>query len=438
MRFREILVALLIIAVGVFAYYAKSGRIDGILEGPGIFLSGGEEFVFEETREVPAPLPALVEIDNAHGEIEVRGASPGGITVGFKKVVYERTRDRAQAVADQVALSVRREGDRLVLSTNRDSLRRRNFETHFTVVVPPETRLKLRNSYGPVKVLKTGAAEIENPHGDIRAEEVAGPLTAANSYAEVLVRDVDGDLRLACPHSDITVEAVRGEAVIEHRYAEISMRDISKKVVVAGSHSRIKGTRLPGGAEVESSYESVSLEEVGPVSVRGPHCTIGVKNVNGSADITGRYSRVEASGIRGDLLIDAPNTEIRASGVTAGEIRIATSYQDVALVDFAGRTTVRMEHGRLTLEPASFAGALDVDAAYADIVLAWPAADRSPFEGRAKNGRIIWNLPEKPDVEETNGLSLTKAFQESVGKPAVLLSTSYGDIRVEGKAGADR
>lgn len=432
MKAREILLALVIIAVGVIAHYANSGKLDLLFENEPFFRISGEEFVFEESLEIPGSLPERLEIWNAHGGVDVRSGAVDRITVVFRKSVVRRTRAEAQTVADQLKMTIDRDGGRLVLATNRDAFKRRSFETFFTVTAPAGMPVRVRNSYGPVQVSGSGETGIENPHGEVRAEGIGGPLVLSNSYEAVVVRNASAGVRLACPHSNLTLESIRGGAVLEHSYGEIGLRDIEGSVIIRGSHSRVAGSVIPGTVEVESSYEDILLSETGPLTIRGPHCGIEVKQAAGPVDISGSYARIEARGIRGNLKIDAPNSEVTAADVIAAEIDISTTHQDVGLLGFTGRAKVRMAHGELTLEPLDLSGPVDVEATYTDIVLTWPAGRRAPFEGISNGGRVAWNLPDAPEVNESNGRSLVRAFQNEAGQPGVRLSTSHGDIRVEG------
>lgn len=431
MKAREILIALFIIAVGVVAHYANSGKL---FENEPFFRLSGEEFVFEESVEIPGPVPERLEVRNAHGGVDVRSGAAGRITVAFRKSVFRRTKAQAQTVADQLKMTVDREGGRLVLATNRDTFKRRTFETFFTVTVPAGMPVQVRNSYGPVQVSGSGETGIENPHGEVRAEGIGGSLVLSNSYETVVVRNAAAGVHLACPHSEVTIEGVRGGAVLEHKYGAVELRDVAGNVVIRGSHSRVTGSALPGTVEIESSYEDISLAETGPLTIQGPHCVIEVKQAAGSVGISGPYARIDVRGIRGDLKIDAPNSEVSAADVSAADIDIATMNQNVGLLGFTGRANIRMAHGELTLEPLDLSGPIDVEATYTDIVLSWPAGRRAPFEGKSLGGQVVWNLPDAPDVNESNGESLVKAFQSEAGRPGIRLSTSHGDIRVEGRA----
>jgi hypothetical protein len=431
MKFREILLAILIIGLGVLIYYGKTGRIDLIWDGSGFLLGAWDPYEFEETQVLPGPLPAEVQVSNAHGSVAIQGTDTDKVTVTFKKVVYRKSKEAAQKDADLLKMTVSRDGTAVRLATNREDFKRRNFETHFTVSVPAKTAVRVRNSYGLVKTIGTGPTEIENPHGEVRALEIAGALTVKSTYAEVTIRGVEGDVRLTCPHVDLTVAEVGGECVIEHRYGDIRVEKAARKVTIDGSHSDISGIALSGEVYIENSYEPIVLRETGPATVRAHHSDIRVFKTAGKLDIRDQYSRIDIDGVQGDLAIDAPNSEISAEAVTAAEISIGSSYKAVALRGFTGHAVISTSHGDLVLEPAGITGPIDVQGTYASVRLIWPAGARIPFEGQTKNGQIFWALADRPTLETTNGQSVTKAFQDETGKPAIRITTSYGDIRVE-------
>jgi DUF4097 and DUF4098 domain-containing protein YvlB len=432
MKAREVFLAILIIAAGVFLYYAKSGKLDLVWdEGDLVWFGRGEEFAFEETEDIPGPLPAEIQVINAHGTVDIEGTATDKIAVAFKKSIYRRNREEARKVADLLKMVVNREEAKLVLTTNRDEFPRKNFTTHFKLTVPAGMTVLIRNSYGMVKAVKTGKTDISNPHGDVRALEIGGPLIVENSYSNVVIGDVAGDCRLNAPHSDVRVGNVQGEVLIEHTYGEVILDTLAAKATVDGKHSRVDGRHLRGDVEIGSSYEPIILNDVGPTKIRSRHCDIEAKNVNGALDLTGTYARLTLNTIRGNLKVEGPNTEIFASDITAAEISIFSSNENVELRGFSGAATITMSHGDLVLVPDSIVGPIDVRATYANISLSWPSGVKVPFEGRVISGVIHWGLADKPFLEKSNGQSLTKAFVDEPGKPTVKISTSYGDIRIE-------
>ena len=368
---------------------------------------------------------------NAHGSVEIQGAETDKISVSFKKSIYRKNKEEAQKVADQLKMAVNREEPRLILSTNRDEFRRKNFETHFKISVPAGTEVLVKNSYGLVKTVKTGKTDIANSHGEVQALDIGGRLIIRNSHEDVAIINALADCQVTSPHSKVTATNVQGELFLDHSYGEVELENIGKKVSLNGSHSQVTGKSLKGEVEVTSSYEPIALTDAGPTTIRGHHSDIEAKGINGPLEITDNYAQLRLSNIKGNLTIEGANMEVWADSILADEIFVSSSYQNVEILSFTGKTTVRLIHGDLALEPESVTGPIDVQASYASIRFGWPAGGKFPFEARTKSGDIHWNLADKPSLEETNGQSVTKAFLDESGKPSIRLSTSYGDIRVE-------
>ncbi len=432
MKAKEIILAILIIAAGAFIYYAQSGRLDWEIDGDfGLFFTNWDEFTYEETQEIQAPLPPQIQVINTHGQVDILGGQEDKITVSFKKRIWRKNEAEAKKVADQLKMVMTREESTLVLSTNRDEFRKKRFETSFKISVPAGMNVLVRNPYGQVKTEKTGQTEIFNRHGQVQASDVGGDLTLENSYEDVEVNRVQGDCRITSPHSSLAVRDVQGELIIEHSYGDIYMENIEKKVAVDGSHSKVSGKGLKESSEIASSYEKIRLVDVGPVTIRAHHCDVDLDGAKGPVDITDNYGQLSVLNLQGNFRVDGPNLDILAKAVSAEDIWISSSYRKVELLGFTGKTTVFQSHGDVGLEPDSIIGPLEVQGSYANIRLAWPRGSRYPLEAETRSGDINWHLPEKPSVEKTNGTSVTKAFLDESGKPTIRLSTTYGDIRIE-------
>ncbi|MGA2586413.1 MAG: DUF4097 family beta strand repeat-containing protein [Candidatus Aminicenantales bacterium] len=442
MKAREIFLVLLIIGAGIFIYYAETGKLDiqwiqwG---GEDFFLFGKyEEFVFEESQDIAGPLPRELQVINAHGSVEIQGSPTDKITIAFKKTIFRKNAEEARQVANRLKMIVDRKKPGMILSTNRDDFKRKNFETHFKISVPSGTEVLIKNSYGLVKAAKTGKTDIANPHGEVQAADIGGKLTVNNSYEDVNILGVLADCDITSRHSKITAAGIREDLRLDQSYGEVELQDIGKKVIVKGSHSQVTAKNLRGAVEIESSYEKIALTDAGPATIRGHHCDIEARGISGPLEITNNYAPVRLDGIKGNLSVKGTNMEIQAESVLADEIFISTSYQNVELHGFTGKTTVRLSHGDLTLEPEAVTGPIEVYGSYAGVRFLWPAGGRFPFDALTKYGDIHWNLAEKPSLEEHNGQSVTKAFLDAIGKPLIKISTSHGDISVEERTRAPK
>jgi RNA polymerase sigma-70 factor (ECF subfamily) len=135
--------------------------------------------------------------------------------------------------------------------------------------------------------------------------------------------------------------------------------------------------------------------------------------------------------IQGNLRVDGKSVDIYGKLITGQEIYISSSYENIELLDFSGRTTILLSHGDLVLQPSPLAYPVEIKNEYSSIRLYWPTGEKYPFEAQVKGGDIKWNLAEELSLKKENSLSVVKAFVNETEKPSIFLSTTYGDIRIE-------
>jgi hypothetical protein len=175
----------------------------------------------------------------------------------------------------------------------------------------------------------------------------------------------------------------------------------------------------------------VLLDDVGPAKVTGHNMAVTAQNVRGGLEVRTSYEPVRAAGVRGDLLVDAHNAAVTARDIDGPAISVETSYENVALADFSGDVSVVCRNGNVDLEPRDLKGGMNVRSEHGRIDLLWPAGGTARLEARARGGSVIWGLAGDPDVNETNGVALVKAFSANTAAPLIFLSTEYDDIRID-------
>jgi formylmethanofuran dehydrogenase subunit D len=430
MKAREFLLLVLIVVAGVFFYQARTGeiRIEGDWEGP---FGGGHMYDFEEPLTLEGPIPARIEVRNAHGDVEVRGADQETVTVTLLKKVRRRTEAEARTVADGLKPVIVRDAGRLEISTNRESFPKKSFTTSFRLVVPSGADVVVVNSYGTVTASGVRRCAIDNPHGQVNAADVAEELSVTNSYEDVAITRVGAACRVSSRHADVLVRQAGSDVRIDHAYGKVEVSDAAAEATIAGEHTEVSLLRVKGAVDVRTTYEDVSLVDIGPATVVGQHADVAADGVGGALKVATTYARVRANGVRGDLDVEGRSVGVVGRSIAAGTIRIATSYEDLDLADFTGRADISVSHADAVLAPGAITSAIDVKNVYGTVRFFWPKGARFPFVGRSKGGEVKWGLAERPDVETTNGESLVKAFAGAAEGPSVTLSTSYGDVVVE-------
>jgi hypothetical protein len=431
MKAKEIVLLILIVAAGIFFYHAQTGKIWIDWDWDEGIYFGHEEFVYEETEEIMPPFPLSLRIVNAQGHVEVEGTDRDNISVLLEKKIYRRRQKQADEVAETLHMTVDKEGSSIGISTNRQDFRTRRFRTNFKVMIPEGMTVYVKNSYGEVRVTQAAGTEIRNPNGKVYAENITGDLIIENSYKPVEAENIYADCRIESRSSTVFVAGVQGSAHVYHRYGKVYFENMGDSVTVDGSNSEIYGQNIAGLSDIETSYRKIDLSDVGPVQIRANNSRIEIKGAKESVDIEDSYGKIELFNLRGNLKIGGKNLEVYGNSVIGESIVISTTYRNVELTGFQGKTEITHSNGNVNLEPLPLTGSIEVHGRYTDIKYFWKSGGRYPFEARAKEGDIEWNVSEGLSQEKENGYKVIKAFDTEKGKPSILLDTTYGSIRVE-------
>jgi type VI protein secretion system component Hcp len=431
MKFREVLLVAVLILAGLVVYQVQTGHWNLDFNWGDDFGGFGREYTAEETRTIEAPLPPAIEIVNGHGWVEVRGGDQDTVQLTFKKVVWRRTEEEAKDVAGRLKYTLTTAADKLTFATNRDEFRKKNFETGFILTVPRAMAVHVANAYGVVRIEGVMEATVRNRHGELYASDIQGPCTLETSYEDLEAQKIQGECRIVNSHGDVRAVSVAGDLWIETSYAQVRVEDAGQKADIRGSNVAVDARRVAGAVTVDTSYEKVLLSDVGPAAVTGHNMAVTAENVRGDLDVRTSYEAVRATGVQGRFLVDAHNAFVSATGIGGSEISVKTSYENVELADFSAEVTVVLRNGNVTLKPLDLKRGMDVRNEYGTIHLVWPAGESPRLEARSKGGEVEWGLPEKPDIEQSNGVSLIKAFTGNAGAPLVYLSTTYENIRIE-------
>lgn len=430
MKAKEIILLILIIVVGILFTQLYTGEIDIYFDFEDDFIIVSNEYDYEDYQEFESPFPSLIHVTNAHGDIKILGTDEEKMTVTLRKKIWRRKEEEAKKIADELKINIQKEADKWTISASPDEFRRKNIKTNFILSVPSSLNVEVENSYGTVDVANVQKTDITNRHGESIVSDIFGELSLKNSYRDVEVGNINADVYLESHNSDIYVGQVQGKVHIDHRYGKIHLDDISKDVKVEGSHSEIYGEKLVGPVEVESSYKKIALFDVGPTKIIGHSCEIEVDGAEEYLDIKSNYGKAKISNLKGDLVVDGRNLGVYGKTIVGEKINIKSSYRDIELSEFSGKTTIILSNGEMSLAPYPLTHPMEVRGEYSTIKFSWPLGKKYPFEAIVKNGDIEWKLPAEISIHEEDHTRTYKAFIQETDNPSILIYTSYRTIWV--------
>ena len=197
--------------------------------------------------------------------------------------------------------------------------------------------LFIMNSYGPVEVPGfAGPVDVKNSSGGVTLRDVKGNARVENSYDAVRFDRIGGNIAVSSKSAAVTGSAVDGDCDITSSYDKVEVKGVKGKLTVRGPSCAVTAEDVLLGADIENSYAAVRAVRIGSgLRVSGNSNAVTADDIGGDAFIRNSYEAVTASKIRGSLEVDASSAGVSVKTVT-GNAKIKTSYETVAVEDVGG------------------------------------------------------------------------------------------------------
>jgi hypothetical protein len=403
----------------------------------------------ESRRDMAGTGVRIIQVDNQFGDVEVEKGFEDKVEVSLMAIATGEDEKRAEGFAQQVQLSLLKEGEVVKIGTDRSQLelgRKYRLSTHLRMLVPPNAELRINNENGRVSVLGTRAAvKVTNSYGAIKVESVTGRVEAKNRYEEVRLSNIEGEVVVENRRGNVRLNDIRGNAVLTTDYGSVSAEGVRGSVEVSNHFGDVRLRSVEGAVTIKSPGSGVDLAGIqNTVLIENSHKGVRVAGLTSSLELNTSYSKVDVSKVEGAVIIRASHSEIGvrdlSRGVTVegsgskvnlsqvdGPIRIATSSQRVALDRFKGPAEIQNEYGEIVLRPdVPLGGSLVASNRNGEITLTLPENASCRLSAQAPGGEVVSDF-------QTEMREKSPVFEQTIGggTSEVRLQTTYSRIRIK-------
>jgi DUF4097 and DUF4098 domain-containing protein YvlB len=445
-------------------------QIGGVSVRPGQWMGESHSYTEEAaaTRLSGDSSPILIE--NSYGSVSVIPGSDREVRARLKKVIYANE-SRAKDIATEVRLeiklenklepaaSVKPEAEPLkknsasyfVVRTNRESLNSKEytFNTDLEVIVPKNSQVQIRNTFGDVRVGGiSGKLDINATHRSLHVSDCSGEFNISTRFAEsrltnlvgnirldsrsrgrVYIENIKGDLSITSEYSPLEVINVDGRVQLSNTEGSIRVESVTKPVVIVSRGAAVQVKNLQDSLKLDASHKNVEIEDVSSdVAVESRYATVALTRIKGNVDIRSNSDDISADDIRGSLKLKGTGSEVRVHGIS-GPLDIQTTLKDVVINDFSDSCTVSSEYADISVSSRNLAkGDIKLQNSNGDVTLYLPKKASFVIDAAAKNGRVESNYSELALSEEKDVRELKTKVNN--GGPKLLLETSNGNIRI--------
>lgn len=259
-------------------------------------------------REATATIPAggTLRVRNPLGDIEASGADVPDARIAGVLKVWSADLESAQAIADQVTLTVEQTPEGPTVVVNHDGKISRRVALDLKVFVPKnDVKISLLSPAGDVSVRNhKGSVVLATQSGDAKAAEIAGDVAAETASGDVMVEGATGNIQATSASGDINVIRVTGQsfkgvtqsgdislreatipvALLETVSGDATVESVSGRTLRIRSVSgdvQVKHTAIDEACSLDTVSGCLSLEARGPLNSG----TISLSAVSGDVDL---------------------------------------------------------------------------------------------------------------------------------------------------------
>ena len=440
--------------------------VGGTSVRPGQWI--GESHTYSEEVVYPLDSPMPLWIENSYGDVSVSPGSDREVRVRLRKRIFA-DEARAKSIAAEIHLqggvenqglqagepkaeaepAKKSESRYFAIRTNRDSLSSRNyrFNTDLELLVPKNSHVQVRNSYGEVRAAEiNGKMDLSTTHrslelrdctgefnvstryaecrlanlkgnltvdgrGRISIQDVKGDVAVRNEYSPLEIRDVDGTLTVTTTESNLSVERVTKPLVITARGTQVQVSDLRDSLKISASHGNVDISQVASRVNIDSRYTILSLKEIkGDVEIDSSSDNISADDVGGHFTLKGKGSSVRTNGVRGPLDIRTSLKEVVVNNF-GDSCRISNEFAGISV------SSERLGKGNVTIQNRN-----------GDVDLYLPQDASFVIDATARNGKVVSQFAGLSPSRIANVGSLKSSVKS--GGPRITLETDHSDIRI--------
>jgi hypothetical protein len=475
-RVGEIIGILLLVIIGLTVQtQSQMGRfvwnfpfeIGGVPVQPGQWV--GESHTYSEEASFPLEYQVPIHIENSYGSVSISPGSDREIRVRLKKVV-PGGESRAKKIADEIHVDgvferknqaptplkpeaepgTATDAEYFWVRTNRDALSSKDllFTTNMEILVPKNSQIQVRNTFGEVTVSDIhGDLDLSTTHKILDVRNCAGQFTISTQYAETRLTDLEGNVHLN-GRGRIYLENIKGDVSVTDEYSSVeifnidgklsvsttegSMRieKVTKPVVLDSRGSAVQVRDLKDSLKVAVSNKSVDISDVvSTVVLESRYSTLKLKNLGGAVEINSNSDSIHADDIRGNLTVKARASGLRLNGIV-GAMDIRTTLKDVIVNGLEGSCNITNEYADISVSVRSLdRGSIAIKNRNAAIDLFLPEGASFLMDATARNGKVESDYRGLEPLEKV-GTTGTLRSKVKSGGTKITLENEYGDIRI--------
>jgi DUF4097 and DUF4098 domain-containing protein YvlB len=262
----------------------------------------GEEHDADVNLDEAVPANAAIRVKDPRGDVTIAASTDGHVHVTAHDVVYASSDEEARKQLGRLTPKLTVNGsDVLVESPDITAA-----HVDLTVELPPSAALDIYAGRGDVSVNGTKASvKVTDDHGDVKLDELAGPVFAHMSKGDFSARTINGVVTIEGRMDDVALTGIKGNVTLNGDFfGDMHLAQLSAPLYLHSSRTEIAIASVPGNLTLDSG-------------------DLDFTNVNGPVRVVTRSKDVAGTAVHGPTHIENSDGDVSLSVLAPlGEIDI--------------------------------------------------------------------------------------------------------------------
>lgn len=251
-------------------------------------------FSYEKEKDLRLDAEGITEfeLDCGAGYLKIKG-EPGLKQVEVKAAIVIKGIDEEEIddfIADKITLSLKKWGDKAVLTSKVESFsaislfKSRTVQINLDVRVPQNLALDIDDGSGAIEIAHiSNDIQIDDGSGSIDIEDVDGKISIEDGSGSIDMVQVTGNVRIEDGSGSITLEKIKGNLKIDDSSGEIKVEDVSGDVNIDDSSGDMRIYKIGGSVVVDDGSGGIYIDgvEKDVIIKRSGSGSVDIHNVKG-------------------------------------------------------------------------------------------------------------------------------------------------------------
>ncbi len=228
-------------------------------------------------------------IHNRHGKVDIKTWSENKVKITVLISVEARTDEDAQKVFDRVSIDFENDATHVSAETDFDNLLQRywgrkfrDLKVDYEVYLPATNNIRIEQSHGKVYMEKiAGNASLKLSHADLEAGDIGGEADINISHGRGNIEKA-GYINSRLSHAKLFAGTI-ADVAFSGSHATFEAES-AQKVESSTSHSKLLLGKVQNLTTSKSSHDHFDIGDAGEVRIRASHSVMRIKQVTESLE----------------------------------------------------------------------------------------------------------------------------------------------------------